>query len=370
MKLSFRNIFLQKYTLLVLAAILFTLSFIFNTLYTNRTSILREVRFAENYLQRQQSDFNSFMQDESQIRKLVRSDRRQKEFYNFTSKNYAIFLYTLNSSGNWGLANWSSQLIVPSAECFGKPDGEYFMHLANGYYYVEKKTIEMDHAPILAFALMLVESDFFLETEYLPQRLAFNGTAYKRVILSEKPTNFPVKDLYGHPAFYLNKRISGAVPYNDRLTILLRLGAVLFLFLFTARLAESVSIKKGAWAGVALLAGFLVLFRFITYYYPSILNLRQFALFDPAIYGSTLVQRSLGDLLINSILFCWIIIFAWSKLRNIDNLVKNFAPLLKWITGILSLCLLIGSTLILATTIRSMVTDSKISFDVTLIFLA
>ena len=42
----------------------------------------------------------------------------------------------------------------------------------------------------------------------------------------------------------------------------------------------------------------------------SLLNLRQFELFDPSIYSSSFVLKSLGDLLINSFLFCWIILFV------------------------------------------------------------
>ena len=81
-------------------------------------------------------------------------------------------------------------------------------------------------------------------------------------------------------------------------------------------LAETVAAKKGAWHAILLLATGLFLLRLITYYYPGLLNLRQFELFNPVIYGSNAIQRSLGDLLINSILFCWIVLFAWSKLRH------------------------------------------------------
>lgn len=114
-----------------------------------------------------------------------------------------------------------------------------------------------------------------------------------------------------------------------------------------------------------MLAALLILIRLTTYYFPSILNLRQFELFSPLIYGSNAIQRSLGDLLINAVLFCWVVLFAWSKLRYTENLTEQFSIRIKWITSIVSLCLLIFSTFILATVIRSLVADSKISFDVT-----
>ncbi|HKB43449.1 MAG TPA: hypothetical protein VKC90_03635, partial [Chitinophagaceae bacterium] len=365
MKPVLRNIFFSKYGLLILAAILFSFSFAFNKLYTNPTSFVQEVRVAQKYLQQQQKDFNSFLHDTLLVKKLLSNDVSKNEFDYFTSRKYGIFLYRINASGNWGLASWSNQLVVPPINAFARPDGEYFMHLVNGYYIVEKKTININNEPVLAFALILIHSEFFLETEYLQQKFAFSKTANERVKLSEEPTRFPVKGIDGKTAFYLSKKSFSSVPYNDKLTILLRIGAVFFLLLFIQRLAESVYAKKGAWISIVVLGILLLLLRVATYYYPSILNLRQFDLFDPGVYGSNLIQRSLGDLLINSILFSWFILYAWSKLRSIDNPSKNFSLPVKWITGIFSLCLLIGSTLLLATTIRSIVADSKISFDVT-----
>jgi two-component system, NtrC family, nitrogen regulation sensor histidine kinase NtrY len=109
----------------------------------------------------------------------------------------------------------------------------------------------------------------------------------------------------------------------------------------------------------------LVFIRLCTYWFPELLNLRQFELFDPSIYGSNIVQRSLGDLLMNAIFFCWIVLFTWYKVHHIPNLIEKWPPWVKWTSGILSVCLLIYSTFIVSSVIRSIVADSKISFDVT-----
>jgi hypothetical protein len=169
----------------------------------------------------------------------------------------------------------------------------------------------------------------------------------------------------GKTLFYLDKKVSVAVPYNDQQTIYLRFGALLFLFLFIHLLAEKEARKKGAWRGILLLTFLVLLIRLITYYFPALLNLRQFELFDPAIYGSSPIQRSLGDLLINTIFFTWIILFAWAKLRDVQKPIAGLSGNMRWVLGFLALCLLIFSTFILATVIRSLVSDSKISFDVT-----
>ncbi|MBL7748169.1 MAG: histidine kinase, partial [Chitinophagaceae bacterium] len=132
--------------------------------------------------------------------------------------------------------------------------------------------------------------------------------------------------------------------------------------------AEGQARRKGAWSSIAMLAGILIALRLLSYYYPSLLNLRQFELFSPVIYGSNAIQRSLGDLLINASLFCWVILFAWSKLRYEEAPAASLSVRMKWVVGIISLFLLIFSTFILASVIRSLVSDSKISFDVTNFF--
>jgi two-component system, NtrC family, nitrogen regulation sensor histidine kinase NtrY len=362
-----RYILFSKYSLLFLAAILFSLSFIFNKLYTNRSSVTREVRLLEQYLDRHEDNFNRFLKDTSLIRKLVEKRESLDEFNHLATRPYGIFLYRANEFGGVNLTFWSDQLAVPPTEIFAAEDGEYFHELSNGSYVTVKRTIAVSGVSdkILAFAMIPVWSEFFIETDYLPKTFAYSNTAAKRVMISDRQTEFPIISSSGKKLFYLDKKVSGAVPFNDRPTIFLRLGGVILLFLFLHLLAESVAKRKGAWRGIALLATIVTGLRVLSYFYPSLLNLRQFELFNPAIYGSTIVQRSLGDLLVNASLFCWIVLFAWSRLHNNTEPMAGFSKPLRWAIGLFSLCLLIYSTFILSVVIRSIIADSKISFDVT-----
>lgn len=365
------NIFLNKYSLLSLAVLLFIFSLSFNKLYSDKSSVAIEARLLEKYLHRQQKDFNEFLSDNSLIQRLVEKKESLQEFEKISAKGYGIYVMAKNVSGKTDLKFWSEQLVLPPPETYTMEDGEYFEKLANGYYLVSKNTLSQSDAygKTLVYALFPIQSAFFIETEYLPHQFAYSKTAAKKVLISEKPTDFPVKSMYGKTIFYLDKKMSGAVPYNDRLTIILRLSAVFLLLLFFHLLAESVVRKWGALRGISLLTVSLVALRLSVYFFPSLFNLRQFELFNPAIYGSNMALRSLGDLLINAAFFCWIILFAWSKFQHQENLVTILPRPLKWPAGIGALCLLILSTFLLATVVRSMmVADSKISFDVTNFF--
>lgn len=367
MKPSLKNILWSKYSLLGLAILLFVLSFVFNKLYSNRSSVTREVRLAEKYLHKRQNDFNHFVKDTGLINRLLANSESTDEFSRFDSKRYSIFLYTVDTFGATEMKCWNDQLVTPSPELLMAGDGEYFSRLPNGWYFVIKRTFSTAAVPgkVTAYALIPVKSEFFIDTDYLPKEFLFSKTADKSVLMSDKETEFSVRSVSGKAIFYLDKKASGAVPHNDMRTILLRMAAVLLLFLFIHLLVESIAEKKGAWTAIGLLTLILVIFRLFIYYMPAAFNLRQFELFSPVIYGSNFVQRSLGDLLVNASLFCWIILFAWSKLQHREAPAAGLSVPAKWAAGILSLCLLIFSTFILATVIRSLVADSTISFDVT-----
>lgn len=366
MKPQSRNNFIWKLVLLIAAIALFALSYIFNTIYTGSSSVKAERHFAENYIQDQQGDFDSFLGDTSLILKLIQNTETEEEFDAIVKRKYGIYLYTVDGSGILSMNFWNSQLILPPPDTYLKDDFESCRMLANGYYFIIKKTIQFDGHIVMAYAMIPIKSQFFLNTDYLTREFFFSNTADKRVVISKTVTTFPVRSLSGTTLFYLDKKTTGAVvPFNSYLTLALRLGAIVFLLLLIHLLAESLARREKVWEGIAFLGIMLLLIRVVTYLFPELLHLRQFELFDPSIYGSNLIQRSLGDLLFNSIFFCWFVLFAWSKVQHMEIIGKRLPLWLRWTAGILSLCLLIYSTFILSSLIRSIVADSKISFDVT-----
>lgn len=367
MKIHSGNILLKKYSLLILSVLLFLFAFIYGKINNSRSSVAKEVRSAEKYIHQQQKDFDNFLKDTSRVNKLLDQNETLEEFKVFASKPYGIFLYTENKDGISSMKFWNDQLISPSTDLLAAEDGEYFSKQSNGWYFTIKKTLSDDSiaGKLITYAMIPVFSDFFIITDYLPQEFVYDKSAGKRVQFSDSETKFPVKSDSGQILFYLKKKASGSVTQSSPVTIFLKLSAIFILFLFIHLQAESVSKRKGPWKAIAFLAFVLLLMRLLTYYFPLIINQREFELFNPVIYGSNFIQRSLGDLLVNSVLFSWIILFAWSRLEKMNYSVKTFSTVKKWGIGILSIYFLFFSTLILAGVIRSLVADSKISFDVT-----
>ena len=371
MKQFLKNILSKKYSLLLFSAILFTFSFLFNKIYYNRSSVSREVKLLEKYIHERQQDFRHFLTDTALINILTAKNEPLETFKKLTKKDYGIFLYTSDVFGTVSMKFWNQQMIVPPPEIHGYADGEYYLELSNGQYLGIKRTLTTGkdrHVNVVACALILIRSEFYIETAYLPNQFAYSEDADKRVFIAKEPTSFPVRSVSGKELFFLDQKPSATIPFNDYATNLLRFAALLVLCLFIQVYIESKSAKIGGWKSIVLLTVVLFGLRLLTYLFPFVLNLRQFELFDPSVYGSNFVQRSLGDLLINAVLFGWIVLFAWTKLNRIENITVKLGKQGKWIAGIISLGLLLISTFMLAGVIRSLIADSKISFDVTEFF--
>ncbi|MBS1575255.1 MAG: GHKL domain-containing protein [Bacteroidetes bacterium] len=367
MKRILRYLFASKYSLLFAAIVLFFLSYVFNTYYTNLTSVSREKKLLENYIHKQQQDYADFLKDTSLLRKLVQNSESLDEFKKIAAKQYGIFLFAENAGGDFNMLFWSDQLILPPQSSFKLKDGESFDKLVNGYYVIHKNTIKLDGVrnTIIAFALIPVQFEYYVEIPDLPKEFAYSKTASQVIAIAHnKVTPYAVYSISGNVLFYLDKKAYVAIPSNDAVTLILRLSGLFLLLLFIHLIAESLAQTTKAWKAIVFLAGCLILLRGIIYRFPFLFNLRQFALFDPAIYGSDIILRSLGDLLVNAVIFCWIVVFAWSKISHKTNFGILSTKGWKWVVGAFALIMLILSTFLLANTIRGMVADSRISFNV------
>ncbi|MBK9569238.1 MAG: hypothetical protein IPO53_04500 [Chitinophagaceae bacterium] len=127
MKSLLKNIFFRKYSLLFGAALLFTLSLVFNKLYSNRSSVAQEVKLAEKYIHHQYNDFGAFTRDTVLINRLLAQAETISEFNHLAAKKYTIFLYSEDLFGNSDMRFWSDHLVVPPADILTATDGEFFL---------------------------------------------------------------------------------------------------------------------------------------------------------------------------------------------------------------------------------------------------
>ena len=353
--------------LLIASGLLFLLSFLSSSYFKQNPSTGAELKKLQAYILKQQRDFNEFIADSNLMRKLVQQKESLDEFKYAAEKEYSFFLYAETLSEQGEILFWNDQKVLPTLNDLSLTEGEYFQRLSNGYYIVIKKRLQLSGMSnyVLAYALIPVFYQYDVESNYLPSTFAHDNTAIRKISISASTTPYEIRSLGGQHLFYITQKVHASVLVSDPITLLLRITALLLLLGFIQFAAETITKKYGAIKGAVFLIGGLILIRLLIYVFPSFFYLRQFLLFDPGIYGTNWLNRSLGDLLINTVLFCWIVVFVWYNIGPIKTMPRYLKGNRLYVAGALALFFLIISTFEMANVVRSLVTDSKISFNVT-----
>ena len=313
----------------------------------------------ENYIHNGEENFLSITQDKSLIERLATGKFLPDEKKPSTVNNTFLFIYK-NTGGFRQLVFWNTQAILPGEDMTSDTAGKGFVKLSNGYYFFQQKNTGIYHI----VTMLPVKWEYAVSNDYLKNNFAISGAKGRNFKISLEKTNFPVRAKDRTILFYLQLSIATEKSDDSLLTVWLRILSVIPLLLFIQLYASYLRIKKGLIAGVAFLVGSLLLLRLLSYVFPFPVTLRRFELFDPSIYGSDIILRSLGDLLINAALFFWIISFIRNHLKGRQYAMPEVGKLKK--IGLLAagVVIIVFVTYTGSSIIRSMVADSQISFDV------
>jgi two-component system nitrogen regulation sensor histidine kinase NtrY len=384
---------LNRYTYTLLAAIsLFALAYILNRYVTDVTSPRYFARLIQNRIQQKEKDFQQLTADTALMGSLVDQTYTESTLQRLldTEKGFGLYIYDETDMAfdvPPSLLFWNTQLILPvkqaaedsvSGRVERLSNGLYIredsmrsrlQRLSNGYYIHAARVLFLrNDRRLVAEALIPVQRkwQYNVETENLQKEFVGVKSATRQVDISTTVTDFPVKSLSGDVLFYLQQNTLYGKPHNIWVIVVMIAGFSL-LFLFLHQVADYVCRTYGIWYGIALLAGVVGAIRLIVYGFPDILALRQFELFDPAIYGSTYVLSSLGDLLINALLLCWVITFINRRI-NIPAIRPYQEPWQNWLALVATVSALVIVTFTFAAILQTMVSDAKISFNVTNFF--
>jgi two-component system, NtrC family, nitrogen regulation sensor histidine kinase NtrY len=358
--------YLTRRSILLFAAILFILSLITSYYFQVKPSVSHQQKLLQKFIVKEQTDAEQVVADTALMRKLSLQQESLEEFDRVANKSYGLFLFAETISDNQDMLFWNNQKIVPPVADFSLPDGAYFQHLPNGYYVLLKKRLHFSGMTnnVMSYVLIPILNQYYLETDYLVTQFAHDKEAVNKIAISDKPTAFPLYAADGKQLFYIRAVAHSSIYTMDTASILLRLVALLLLFFFVHLTAESIVKTRGAIRGIFFLALVILFSRTIIYVFPTLFSLRQLTLFDPTVYASNWVNKSLGDLLINSILLCWFILFISNTIaarKNLPAIPRQY----RYGAGVLAIFFLDVSTFEFADIVHSLVADSKISFHVT-----
>jgi two-component system, NtrC family, nitrogen regulation sensor histidine kinase NtrY len=366
--LFLKNFFLRNIYLIGTGIFLFISAFAINT-YLGGNSTTRILRNSiESFLQERENDFQKLIRNELKIRRLSDKNFSLTELEDLMDKQYGILIYERNHPFSEHLTFWSDQSSVLPDSILLKADGNYFVTLSNGQFEIIKRSFaQMVPYPMTVLALIPVRRQYFISPENLKPSFVGFPSAENRVRISASPTAFPVRNREGQTLFYLAKTESYHAAKFSLLLLLVVFTGVLLLLAVIHNMAHALVEKYGRLTGISFLVLTLLVLRIITYYFPGIFHFRQYELFDPTIYSSNFILRSLGDLLINALLSCWIVIFIQQEIG--EYRIPLFRGLSKrGLVVLVTMTILVVTTFLFAAIVQSLVADARISFNVTNFF--
>ena len=365
MNLITNDSFLKRNSfLLITAAWLLTFAFIINNYWSGSSTSTAAQKAIEKNIDRNLENIDQFCSDTSLLNTLTSGKYDEKQLQDQVNKSYFIFFYKIISSNKLVPVFWNTQIIEPDYAVLNSNNGVSFRKLLNGWYVVNNKTFQNSSGSFYRLVFLIpVKWNYYIENKYLNNSFVAENNIAKTYEISLSPTKYSIKNREGKILFYLHQ-LSNPLSHDNGLAILLRILASVLILFFLHKLANYYVKKKSFWIGLLVLIVPLLFLRILSYLFPIPLNFKNLELFDPSVYGANFILRSLGDLLINSILFIWVVLFIryhfnfdFSKIKFKSDFYKYFTIVSISVTMIL--CTFIGGYIV-----QSLVADSQISFDV------
>jgi Signal transduction histidine kinase involved in nitrogen fixation and metabolism regulation len=357
-----RRFFSRKVYLLVTAAWLFTASFFIDN-YWSGTATPSAVKSAlERDIVKKQQRFEALCRDSVLVNKLITKKYKADELQDLVNKKSFIFIYQLADSTP-SLIFWNTQVVQPDSVVISSTSPLHLVKLQNGWYVAQQRSWS-NKQPYKIIMLIPVKWEYYISNKYLGSSFAAIKDIENDYDINPVRDKIAITGKDGPPLFYLKKLHVAIVPHNNVISIWFRIIGSILILLFINMTAGYIVARRGVWQGFLMLMAMVVFLRGLSYFFPFPLFFRQFTLFDPAIYGSNFVLRSLGDLFINALLIVWLILFLRYHLQERIYVPKTVTSWKRYTNVGIIAVIMILVTFVSGHTIRSLVADSQISFDV------
>lgn len=351
----------------IAAAWLYTISFLFTNYFSYSSSPKKVSAVLESYIKRQEYRFNDIVKDTTVIGALV-SDSLSPVKEKMQDDAFGIFCYSMNNPNHPQEIYWNNNTMSVDKEDILKPNGNYFLNFQYGSFYFIKKTIQYQGRHYIVACLIPVRWEFFFKNKYLqPKFQSYPELEDKYVIVSDGYAD-TIHNTKGTALFGIKDKQNASNDQPGFFSTILRVLAVILLIVFINSIATDIVVEQGFLKALLILVSVIIILRYLTYNFPVPFNFRKLELFNPLVYGSSRFNKSLGDLLINSVLLFWITSFI--KFQKPRFFQKGFSPnkqVMVFLT-VVSLTCLMFILYLFESVISSLVINSKVQFQVTNFF--
>jgi len=345
--------------LLLIAAWLYTISFVFTNYWSYSSSPQKVKNSLENYITTQEQSFQSVISDSLYLHAIVNSHHGFNNKY-LQSLPYGLFAYRVNNDLDTEQLYWNTSQMAVDTSDLNQRNGNYVVKYQNGLFELLKRTVTIKNNRYIIAGLIPLHWQYFIQNKYLrPQFAAFNAIG-KLYQLSDDPNALDVKNSNGVTLFHIKLISNAHAEQPDAVSLTLRCITILLLLFFLNAIAKELYLHLSFYTGFLFLAVTLLLFRLFVYYSPFPFYLSTIDLFTPPPGDRVIFNISLGDLLLNLILLFQLLSFIFF-FRTSPSSIK---PKQMRVMAVMLLALQALLTILFCDVVESLIYNSGISFDV------
>jgi signal transduction histidine kinase len=350
----------RNFIFLPIAILLLIIAYSYDKI--NTISLDRYVTKIESKIHQHEKEIIKLFDNKAFIDKAISYDFSEKELNNLerlSNKDYSIFIYEKPDS----LVFWTSNKIIPfDAEVVFSETPTYgFSNIKNGGYAILNHPYVKDGIQYALIGLIPITHQYPVENKYLVNGFSIIKDTPKEVQIQFKPTEYEVKNLEDITLFYLTSNKSFLDKGQQYGILVFYLLGLITLFWFLNSVASYIAQKNRPQLGVLFLLITVIGFRLSTIWLGFGSKFDALYLFNTQ-YFSDLSIFSLGNLLINSLIGLWLMVFVYRLFKLpklfIDNRQNHLIYLL------IAYTLIITGVILTTETFRQLILYSNDSFDI------
>ncbi len=351
--------------LIITAAWLYTISFIFSNYFSYNSGPEKVKENLESRIHNEELKFKKLTEDTAFLSQLIYDTSNAQLALELEKEEAGIFIYQQSASGKLNELYWSTNKITVPLKLLYSSASIQFLNSSNGQFLLSKKKLFLRGNNFLIISILPIKWSYFIQNKYFKADFADFPDLDEQYTITNDISDFPI---YSKDSIYLFRihLIEGKLFVSyDIITLILRVIAIILLLLFINSISLDLVDELGFRKGFIFLIGSILFLRTISYLFPFPFDYSKLPLFDPSIYASNFLHPSLGALFLNAVLFYWIMRFIKNNFSckiDLTTIVFN-----KYIT-VGSLFIYTTVAFIIVSVIQSLVSDAKISFDVTNFF--
>ena len=324
----------------------------------NEVTPAKMAQSVERDLQDKQREAKQTLQDKNLISKIFNDRLSEKDVQQLSELSFFIYAYE-----NDGLIFWNSNEMLVDCSS-GHAEDNILLTTDKGTFVKQCVFIDAKRKITVLYPILI---KYPFENNYLKSH--FEAEDYipvnTSISIRKAQGSFAIRDNKNKIVCYLNFSNTSMPVWMPGKILIWTLALALLTTIFWIQLVTIFITRKRSLAiGFSLTILAVISIRLFTYLYGLPFNLDNLPIFSPLLYASSSFLPSLGDLLINALCFLWIVTFAVRNIRS-DFFQRFHIPV--WVkvisAGLISI-ILVWYTKGFTDVIRSLVLDSRISFDV------